>query len=214
MTSITPDSPTATKPMRADARRNRKLVLEAARECFARDGTAAQIDDVADAAGVGVGTVYRHFATKEALVRALADDHFAEKAEIAKRALEIDDPWDAFCTFMREGAEHQATSRALAAFTADRPEVMEEAAVAADREHGFFSTVEQLIVRAQEAGALRPEFELEDVPSVMCAVGGLQSSGGRYADWRRVLEFALDGLHAEASEPRELPPVVNRLPRK
>ena len=208
MTSITP------KPLRADARRNRQLVLDAARERFARDGTTAQIDDIAAAAGVGVGTVYRHFETKDALVRALADEHFAEKAEIAERALEIEDPWEAFCTFMREGAEHQAANRALAAFTADRPEVMEEAAIKADRERGFFSTGQQLIYRAQEAGALRPEFELEDIPSIMCAVGGLQSSGGMYADWRRLLEFALDGLRASAAGPRKLPPILERLPRR
>jgi AcrR family transcriptional regulator len=201
------------KPMRADARRNRQRVLDAAKDCFAREGTCAQIDEIAAAAGVGVGTVYRHFETKDALVRALAEEHFAEKAQIAERALEIEDPWEAFCFFMREGAEHQATNRALAALTADRPELMGEAAVAADRERGFFSTVQALIARAQEAGSLRPEFELEDIPSVMCAVGGLQSGSGRYAGWRRVLEFALDGLRASAAGPRELPPIVERLPR-
>jgi AcrR family transcriptional regulator len=155
--------------------------------------------------------VYRHFATKEALVRALADDHFAGEAAIAETALQIEDPWQAFCTFMRDGAELLAANRALAQFTADRPEVMRDAAIAADRERDFFGTVQQLIERAQAAGALRPEFELEDVPAIMCALGGLQTSRGAYANWRRVLEFVLDGLRAPSD--RELPPVLERLPR-
>ena len=72
----------APKPIRADARRNRERVLDAARACFARSGKEAQIDEVAAAAGVGVGTVYRHFATKEALVAALAAEHFASETRV------------------------------------------------------------------------------------------------------------------------------------
>src|SRR5437868_4748432 len=68
--------PNPVKPIRADARRNHERVLDAARVCFARAGTEAQIDEVAAVAGVGVGTVYRHFETKEALVAALAAEHF------------------------------------------------------------------------------------------------------------------------------------------
>ncbi len=72
------------KPLRADARRNRERVLEAAREIFGRDGIEAQVDDIAACAGVGVGTVYRHFATKDALVQALAAKYFEGEDEIAR----------------------------------------------------------------------------------------------------------------------------------
>ena len=79
----------AVRPMRADARRNRERVLDAAREIFGKEGIEAQIDDVAACAGVGVGTVYRHFATKDALINALAADYFAGECEIATSALDL-----------------------------------------------------------------------------------------------------------------------------
>jgi AcrR family transcriptional regulator len=199
------------KPIRADARRNRERVLEAARACFARVGKEAQIDEVAAAAGVGVGTVYRHFATKEALVAALAAEHFAGEARIAQAALEIEDPWQAFSTFVRQGAELTAENRALAQIAADRPEVMQDAALAAEDELGFFGTIQTLIDRAKAAGELRADFELEDIPAVMCSLGALQISRGAYANWRRLLEIMLEGLHGPASA--ELPPVQERLPR-
>jgi AcrR family transcriptional regulator len=199
------------KPLRADARRNRARVIEAARECFARDGIEAQMDEVAAAAGVGVGTVYRHFATKDALVDALAADYFAGEEEIARRSLDVDDPWEAFSGFIREGAELLEANRALAQISADRPEVMKQAAVAADQELGFFGTVETLIERAKHAGVLREDFELEDVPAIMCSLGALQTSRGAYANWRRVLEMVLDGCRAKLCS--ELPPVGATLPR-
>src|ERR1700756_94213 len=135
--------------MRADARRNRERVLDAARECFARDGIEAQMDDVAAVAGVGVGTVYRHFATKEQLFRALASDYFDGQAQIARAAQQIDDPWTAFSEFIRNGAELMANSRAIAQIAAVYPEIMEDAAVGADAVVGFLGTVEALIRRAQ-----------------------------------------------------------------
>jgi AcrR family transcriptional regulator len=199
------------KPIRADARRNRERVLDAARACFARVGKEAQIDEVAAAAGVGVGTVYRHFATKEALVAALAAEHFAGEARIAQAALEIEDPWQAFSTFVRQGAELTAENRALAQIAADRPEVMQDAALAAEDELGFFGTIQTLIDRAKAAGELRADFELEDIPAVMCSLGALQISRGAYANWRRLLEIMLEGLHGPGSA--ELPPVKERLPR-
>jgi AcrR family transcriptional regulator len=201
---------TASKPLRADARRNRERVLEAARDCFARDGLEAQIDDIAACAGVGVGTVYRHFETKDALVCALAQDHFARQNEIAHRALAIEDPWGAFSTMIRDGAE-LAANRALAQIMADRPAVMADAAFAADAEFGFFTAIERLISRAKDAGVLRYDFELEDIPSIMCSLGSLRISKGAYANWRRVLEFVLDGLRAPGSG--QLPEIVERLPR-
>jgi AcrR family transcriptional regulator len=209
MSTVTPSTPS--KPLRADARRNHERVLDAARECFAKNGIAAQMDDVAAYAGVGVGTVYRHFATKEALIRALAADYFAGEVTQAQSALEVDDPWEAFSGFIRKGAELMASNRALAQISADRPEVMKNAAEAADAERGFFGMIETLISRAKDAGALRADFQLEDIPAIMCSLGALQTSRGAYANWRRVLEMLLDGLHAPGSA--ELPPVTDRMPR-
>jgi AcrR family transcriptional regulator len=201
----------ATKPIRADARRNRERVLDAARVCFARAGTEAQIDEVAAVAGVGVGTVYRHFETKEALLAALAAEYFAAETTLAEAALQIEDPWQAFATLIRGGAEAMAENRAICQISADRPEVMRAAALGADTEYGFFRNVQTLIDRAKEAGGLRADFELEDIPTVMCSLGALQISQGAYANWRRLLEIMLDGLRAPGAS--ELPPLTERLPR-
>ncbi len=204
-------SSTAAKPLRADARRNRKRVLEAAQECFARDGIDAQMDDIAACAGVGVGTVYRHFATKEALIEALAADYFEGQSALARKALEVDDPWEAFAGFVRSGAALMADSRALPQVMSDRPDMMRNAAIAEDAESGFFAMIETLIARAKQAGALREDFEIEDIPAIMCSLGSLQLSKGSYVNWRRLLEMVLDGLRATASN--HLPPVGEPLPR-
>jgi AcrR family transcriptional regulator len=201
----------ATKRIRADARRNRERILAAARECFGKDGVEAQIDDVAACAGVGVGTVYRHFATKDALIAALAADYFAGQTAVAEQALQIDDPWQAFSTFLRNGAGLMAENRALAQLSADRPDIMGAAAADADREFGFFGKCEGLITQAQQAGELRDDLQLEDIPAIVCALGSLQISKGPQANWRRVLEIVLDGLHCR--EPSALPPVHALLPR-
>jgi AcrR family transcriptional regulator len=169
------------------------------------------MDDIAARAGVGVGTVYRHFATKDALLEALAADYFEGQRRLAERALEIADPWEAFASLVRNGAELLANSRALAQISSDRPEVMSEAARAADEAHGFFGTVERVIERAREAGELRPEFELSDFPAIMCSLGALQISPNAFTNWPRVLAFVLDGLHGPGGGelPPPLPPLTS-----
>src|SRR5690242_8135354 len=104
---------TGERPLRADARRNREAIVKAARAVFAQYGREAQMDDVARRAKVGVGTVYRHFPTKEALLEALAQDRFAQIAGFAQDALEVADPWEAFAGFLRRCAEVNASDRAL-----------------------------------------------------------------------------------------------------
>src|SRR3954468_9163530 len=104
---------TAPRPLRADARRNRERVLIAARAAFAEHGREAQMDDVARRAGVGVGTVYRHFPTKEALVNALALDLFERLVQHAREALAIEDPWEAFTQALWTGAGLLSSDRAF-----------------------------------------------------------------------------------------------------
>jgi AcrR family transcriptional regulator len=196
------------KPLRADAARNRARVLDAAHKCFAEHGVDAQMDDIAAAAGVGVGTVYRHFSTKEALLEGLTFDYFEAQCELARRAAEIGDPWEGFTTYVREGAGIMASSRGLAEVISDRPDLMQAAAVAADVRHGLFGLIEGVIGRAQEAGALRADFELEDIPMIMCSIGSLHATG-KGGGWRRLLDIVIDGLRAPGSA--ELPPHGERL---
>src|SRR5918999_5613933 len=116
------------KPLRADARRNRERVLKAARAVFADQGIEAQIDDVAKRAKVGVGTVYRHFPTKDALVDAIVRERFEEIAGYAREALEREDAWEGFCELIWRAAERNAVDRAFCeavAFT-DQRAVVEE----------------------------------------------------------------------------------------
>src|ERR671929_2362335 len=131
---------TEERPLRADARRNREKVLAAARAVFSENGRDAQMDDVARRAGVGVGTVYRHFPTKEALIEALVVDAFETIAAHAHDALAIEDPWEAFTSVMWRGAEVMAGDRALSEVFASIPGAMEQA----------MPTVEGLHESAQE----------------------------------------------------------------
>src|SRR5918912_1275957 len=104
---------TDARPLRADARRNRERVLRAAREACAAHGTGVQMDDVARRAGVGVGTVYRHFPTKEGLIEALVAGKFRITAENLRAALQIDDPWEAFAQALCSNAAVMAQDAAL-----------------------------------------------------------------------------------------------------
>ena len=101
------------KPLRADAQRNRERILEAANEVFGEQGLQATLDEVAARAGVGVGTVYRRFADREALVNALFENRIEELIEITERAERNPDPWQGLLYMLREGTEFHGRNRAL-----------------------------------------------------------------------------------------------------
>ena len=186
------------KRLRADARRNREKVLEAARSVFSEHGRDAQMDDVARRAGVGVGTVYRHFPTKEALIEALMVDSFQTIAAAAEAALEIEDPWDAFSSVLWRGAEIMAADRALSEVFASIPGAMEQAMPTVE---GLTGSVEILMERARDAGVLRSDAVLDDIPMIMCGIGSATKKEHRCAaPWRRHLMIVLDGLRATDGE--------------
>ena len=188
------------RPQRADARRNRVRVLDAARECFAGAGLDTAMEDVARCAGVGMGTVYRHFPTKEALVQALVAERFEQFARYAAEALDEADPWQALTGFMRRCARLQADDRALSAILTRMPSAM---AAGAANQTELTGHLAELVGRAQAAGAVRADVGWEDVPMIMCGVGGqVQSAGaGGPGDWERHLALVLDGLRAPGAEP-------------
>jgi AcrR family transcriptional regulator len=186
------------RALRSDAKRNRARILEAARACLAAEGHEAQIDDIARKAGVGVGTMYRHFPTKETLLEALAAQHFHRLADAAREALEDPDPWEGLSAFLGRAAEWQANDRALAEVMAAEPEVMERAAM--DRAD-LHQAVAKLVERAQAAGKLRRDIVAGDVPMLMCGLGRATrvGSAGPTMSWERYLAIMLDGLRAPGS---------------
>ena len=185
------DPKTEERPLRADARRNRERILQAARHACAEHGASVQIDDVARLAGVGVGTVYRHFPTKDALIDALVEEKFRITSENIREALEIEDPWESFAGALRRNAEVMAADAGLRdALIRLSPSV--HAASEARTELDALGT--RLVERAQAAGVLRRDVTVNDLSALM---GGLCLSMAQpELDWRRHLELLLDGLRA------------------
>ena len=169
---------------------------------FGKFGLECQIDDIARAAGVGVGTVYRHFPTKADLFAALVTDRFERLAGRAREALAEEDPWEAFCELMRYSAELQVRDRALSQFLSSQPELGQHAAV----ESGLADITAELIGKAQRAGGMREDAVIEDVPTLICGLGAVTAgAAGNMPElnWERYVEIMLDGLRA---------PGFNKLP--
>jgi AcrR family transcriptional regulator len=187
-------STTDHRPLRADARRNREKVVAAAALAFAEDGLEAQVEEIARRAGVGVGTVYRHFPTKEALVEALAVQHFERLAQIAEAAVEErGDPWQIFSSAIWRSATAAAADVAWCEIIGGQPAAVQ----AASREQRrLAAALETLIGRAQRAGGMRADATVHDIRTIMCGFGHVAAAqrSGATLDWRRYLDIALDGL--------------------
>src|SRR3954451_12176461 len=128
MTTIHPTPELVARVQRSDARRNRERIVKSARRCMGRLGLDAQMEEIARDAGVGVGTVYRHFPTKDDLIDALARERFERLRDLAHEALADDDPARAFETFIRASAQIQTEDRALSELLVSRPNAMTQAA--------------------------------------------------------------------------------------
>ena len=179
--------------MRADAVRNRAKIVDAAKAAFAEIGLETQMEDIARRASVGVGTLYRHFPTKDALVRALIVDKMERMAAVAKAALDDEDadPWEAFASVIEQGARQQLEDRALTQVVATQPQSAFQEASQEQTELAALMT--ELMRRAQRAGAVRPDARPEDIPTLMCGLAAVVHNG---RDWRRYLQLMLDGFRA------------------
>ena len=198
-TKLQETSPTAGEPrtQRADARRNRAKVLDAAGKEFSRHGLEAQMDDIARRAGVGVGTVYRHFPRKEDLLQALADERFQSLADAARAGLDSGDPWDGFVEFMTYSARTMAEDRSLAEAMGQHPGLCESAA----ERFQLRALTEQLVARAQDDGRLRADVVPDDIPALVCGIGRAvdAKSGEPTMPWDRYLKIILAGLGSPAA---------------
>ena len=188
----------AARPLRADARRNRERVLTAARAVFGEQGREAQMDDVARRAAVGVGTVYRHFPTKEALLEALAVDAFERIVAITRENVaNVADPWEALTRTLWAGAEILAADRALSEVMSEIPGPVP---IGLETQRELNESMAELLRRAQAAGALRPDVVLDDIPMLMCGIGAAtRKSHACPASWRRHMAIVVDGLRASSA---------------
>jgi AcrR family transcriptional regulator len=197
VTATETPSPSEThRPLRADARRNRERILESARQLFAENGAEAQIDDVARHAGVGVGTVYRHFPTKEALLVELVRRQFRLFADRAREALDqLTDDSESFVAL-------EGVLRGNTATTASDAAV--QYAFAGAGEHNWTQvggekdelmvTTEALLTRARRAGTIRSDAHATDIAMLMCGVCSTMGRDAPGFDWRRHLDLAIDAL--------------------
>jgi len=170
--------------LRADARRNLERVLDAAQEVFAASGPDASIDEIARLAGVGHGTVFRRFPTKDDLMYAVVERHVAQMCELAEKALESDDPGEAFFDFVRQAAGTVMTTPGLhkcVVHCGEKPRGAELEDLGA-----------RIVARAQRAGAVRRDIKPSDVSPLFRAALLAAPEG----EWRRYLDIVLDGLRA------------------
>lgn len=188
---MNPPATTEPRPLRADARRNREAIVKAARKVFSAQGQDAQMDDIARRAKVGVGTVYRHFPTKEALLEELVRESFRELADLWLAALERPDAWDAFVDVMWRSAELHSVDKG---FTEAIAEAKMAIADQVAEELGLHTSLTEMMRRCQAAGSMRQDIGPDDLQSLFCGLGAvmMRSSGGDA--WRRYLTLMLDGL--------------------
>ena len=181
------------KPLRADAARNRTRVLEVAYQTFAEQGLNVPIDEIARRAGVGAGTVYRHFPTKDDLYRAVVQDRITTIIGSGRALLGSGDPGEALFTFLRAmvldwGATDLGLVEALAGVGIDIASAMP------DVESEFLEMLDDLLKAGQKAGAVRSDLGVRDVKALLTGASAMQAAYPDAAE--RATEVFLDGLRA------------------
>jgi len=176
--------------VRVDARRNREQIVVAARELVARDGVDAPAKEIADLAGVGVGTLYRHFPTREDLLAAARESQAARCTASVERAVADPDPARALRAYLREALAAQAAAPGFRRAMAAAPD-------AAMRRTRFHREMTGLLSRARAAGAVRPDVTVGDLLLIFAANAGVTAAGragARGERDRRLADLALAGL--------------------
>lgn len=199
--------------VRADAARNRARVLEVAYQTFAADGLSVPVDEIARRAGVGAGTVYRHFPTKEALFQAVIADRMHRIIDKGHALLKSKHPGDALFAFLRSmvlqwGATDRGLVEALAGVG------IEISSAAPEAEADFLDLLTDLLRAAQRAGTVRPDVDVLEVKTLLVGCQAMQSYNAELA--AKVTDVALDGLGQTESDRRRAehrPNHVRRNPR-
>jgi len=196
------------RPLRRDAELNRRRIIEAAREVFGARGLSATLDDVAAHAGVGVGTVYRRFPTKEELLEAAFEERLEEHVRQIEAALRAPTGWDGLVCFLRVAAETHAADQGVrdiafgAGASAGRFERIR------DR---IFPLVQEVVGRAHTEGSLRSDVTAGDIPVLLMMVSEVAHRGGsdRPGLFARYLQLLIDGLRSDGGN-GDLGPALGR----
>jgi AcrR family transcriptional regulator len=184
------------RPKRADARRNYEKVLAAAREAFAEGGESTALEEIARRAGVGIGTLYRHFPTRQALVEALYLDEVEEVCRSAAE-LEVADPWEALNRWFERFIGYIATKRAL---THELLNYLDyDAPLFRDCRAQLFAAGEPLLERAQEAGVVRSDVNIAQV--IQMVIGIAKTPASEPGEIEHLVRIALDGLRYQPGAP-------------
>nr|WP_243841379.1 TetR/AcrR family transcriptional regulator [Mycobacterium sp. DL592] len=195
---MTPHS-TSDRPLRKDAQRNRQRIIDAARDLFARKGLEPNLNEVAHHAGVGVGTVYRRFASKEELLEAIFEDGLTELTALAEQAMHYADSWQGFVWFVEQMCSVTATDRGLREiafskhYAGSRVDAVKENLVPA---------LTRLVDRAQADGHLRPEIAAPDMPLISLLAGTVSEFAGEVRPdlWRRYVALFIEGLRCRPDQ--------------
>ena len=192
---------------RRDALRNRELLITSARQLFAERGVEVSVEEITQHAGVGMGTLYRHFSTKGELIDAVLEDAFAELAALAEQAAEVDDAWEGLTGFLEAVLARHVANRGLKDVLATRSREAQRAEAMRARMRPL---LRRLIERAHEQGTLRRDFTPEDLPLVFWTAGRIIEETAAIAPdyWRRYLALLCDGLRADAATPLPHPPLT------
>jgi AcrR family transcriptional regulator len=177
------------RPKRADARRNYEKVLAAAREAFAEGGESTALEEIARRADVGIGTLYRHFPNRQALLEALYVGEVEEFCRSAER-LADSDPWEALNGWFEGFIGYFATKRALAAELLNYLD--HDAPLFQICRSSLYSAGEPLLKRAQDAGVVRPDVDIADVIQMVGGIAKIPASDP--GQTQHILRVALDGL--------------------
>jgi AcrR family transcriptional regulator len=190
--------------MRKDAARNRERILEAARDLFAQRGLSASLNDIAHHAGVGVGTVYRHFPDKDQLVEGLFEQRMETLVIRMERALTDPDPWRGLTSFIRDATEIQADDRGISDLLTGGHVGLDRISRVRDR---LMPMGEELVRRAHASGRLRADIETSDLSLIQAIMGPLidASAGIEPELYRRYLNIMLRGIAAQPDEEPPLP---------
>lgn len=194
--------------LRRDAQRNHTLLVGAARELFAERGVEAPLDEIARRAGLGIGTLYRHFPTREALVEAIFAERVDEFRAVGETALAETDAWAGLVGFLEATLELQTGDRLLKEIFLRHP--LRQGRLAETRQE-FLRLFEQVLARAHEQGVLRPDFTVPDLALVLWSFAPVIDATAAVAPnaWRRHLHLLLDGLRPQSATPQTQPPLTD-----